>query len=242
MAVANLLLGLGMLSMAVPIERLPQDSVQDLPTVLLTVEASLEQMADCLHRHPNKRLEDRLDELYQRQARAVGNFEEVWGHVETNEPPVQIAFNGACNTKRIEAQLASATASLTLFYEKLRQALKPRKQGLWVGNLHLCRTTVKEAEILPNAAFGQDALAIKLNPRAAEAWEALTGRAANVRLNISLDGTSIARPNVNEANSTGQLWIAGPPSATLVRAREVAMDACWASILGHPHGAVKTES
>lgn len=90
---------------------------------------------------------------------------------------------------------------------------EPAEQGIWIGNLDLCRSGRVEAEAGTENYSGLPVVSITLPAELRDALAALTAANIGKPLSIRVDGKVVSEPHVNEPISGGQLQISGLDSA-----------------------------
>lgn len=196
-----------------------------LEETLLEASRQIDFAQECLERYPEHaaRLE-KLDELLNSKADEVGGN---WGErVQLFDPTLSEMRPRRCSKKNIGQALNRAEQSLANFDRLVTTFGAPFHNGLWVGPMKLCAQTVVRSAMLPMTDIGQAALLVELTPSATDEWKKLTRRTVNIRLNIGLDGTTIAQPIVHEESQDGSLWISGPEIAVLREAQVALAKAC----------------
>lgn len=98
--------------------------------------------------------------------------------------------------------------------------------GAWAGPLRLCRTNVESAELLSDSSDGRPTLTVKLNPAARLLWSKITEQSVGREIPMSLDGTVIARPVLQEGIEFGIFQVSGPDLGALARMAERVSEPC----------------
>ncbi|MET3825119.1 preprotein translocase subunit SecD [Sphingomonas sp. PvP055] len=108
------------------------------------------------------------------------------------------------------------------------------RSGVWIGPLHLCHETVRDARVdrqegRPEAENwdGNDGhLSIMLKPAAAKAYATITRRHLGSPMAVRLGGELISRPRMNVPITEGLFYLTGPEIGVLEDAAKEALGPC----------------
>lgn len=144
----------------------------------------------------------------------------IWGNVELEEPAEPPCEAGSRNhhTAMGMARFQMIDILMGSVDKQFAEATVPLAQGVWVGNIRLCRDTVQNVTQTASDWGGNEQVLQVTLADASAAFAELTSRSVGVRLQIRIEGQVVSEPMIHEPITGGQLQISGADVATLANA------------------------
>lgn len=214
---------------------LSEEAPSNVMVALHDADRQLAFVDNCLE----LRLHDPANDDYAQRARRYSQVErslyEIWsrpkGDLLIDRPRPRAA---KCSRTNIRVALLAADVRLSRAEQGFATATAALRSGVWIGPLHLCRETVRDARVdrredRPETESwdGDDPhLSIALRPAATKAYAIITRRHLGSLLAVRLEGEVISQPRTNEPITEGLFYLTGPEIGVLERAAKGALGPC----------------
>lgn len=172
------------------------------------------------------RYEERYDRAFGAYRAVADEADSLFGPEPSLEPWDIPAAAKGCGESAFAGYEAAAAAGLAEAKRWLAE-VTARMPGLWIGTLHVCRSSVAEATVEPipedNAMSG---LKLVVGPALKPRLLAQTERLLNKPMSVRIDGEAVMAPNVHEPIAGGEMMLSGADREELERVRAAALRPC----------------